>query len=342
MTLPTEIPVHYTEEDAGYVSVRPVVKQNFRLNELTDMVVRVTGKDASRVQKIFHSGTVIYNGYRYWWESIPADLGEIQTLLIPFPEDDPSLSFEPSNAIAAIFETGGGFATPHSRDLPRGSDAKKDIRQQHSLENNPRSVLRDFRSATKSTPTPASADLFRLSLPFDKARALVGSMLQNAPSRATRPLVEPPASFCDPLSRPPLRALRISDLEAARECGPGQQRGKFARPLEGNRLLRLRFQDRRAALIASDRSVQCLQLVQLFDRYTQFLDLERPGIDKQIPFHFCLAVIARKAVLHIGRSRAYLPLHILRGFRFQTCPNRVRGLQTQPDTGAAPSAPEYR
>ena len=74
MPLPDQIPVRYTEEDAGFVSVRPVVKQNFRLHELTDMVVSIAGKEPQRVQKIFQSGTVVYNGFRYWWNALPADL----------------------------------------------------------------------------------------------------------------------------------------------------------------------------------------------------------------------------------------------------------------------------
>ena len=45
MALPQEIGVRYAEDDAGYVSMRPVVKQTFRLNELADMVVSVVGKD---------------------------------------------------------------------------------------------------------------------------------------------------------------------------------------------------------------------------------------------------------------------------------------------------------
>ena len=36
MPLPQQIPVRYSEEDAGYVSMRPVVKQTFRIHELTD------------------------------------------------------------------------------------------------------------------------------------------------------------------------------------------------------------------------------------------------------------------------------------------------------------------
>jgi len=73
MPLPETIAMRFTEEDAGYVTVRPVVKQTFRLAELTDMVVSVTGKNASRVQQIFRAGTVVYNGYRYWWNGFASD-----------------------------------------------------------------------------------------------------------------------------------------------------------------------------------------------------------------------------------------------------------------------------
>ncbi len=62
MPLPKTIAMRFTEDDAGYVTVRPVVKQTFRLPELADMVVSVTGKNAVRMQQIFRAGTVVYNG----------------------------------------------------------------------------------------------------------------------------------------------------------------------------------------------------------------------------------------------------------------------------------------
>ena len=47
MPLPETIPVRYTEEEAGYVTVRPLVRQTFRLDELLDMILSVAGKDAA-------------------------------------------------------------------------------------------------------------------------------------------------------------------------------------------------------------------------------------------------------------------------------------------------------
>src|ERR1700739_2438631 len=108
MALPNQIPLRYSDEEAGYVSMRPVVRQTFRLNELIDMVVSVVGKDPARVQQILRTGTVVYNGYRYSWESLSADLPEISTLLEPFPDDDPSRPFDSSHASAVLVESGGG------------------------------------------------------------------------------------------------------------------------------------------------------------------------------------------------------------------------------------------
>jgi hypothetical protein len=180
MPLPAEIPVRYTEEDAGYVSIRPVVKQNFRLHELADMVVRVTGKDASRVQKIFQSGTVIYNGYRYWWEGIPAEANEIEKLLIPFPEDDPSIPFDPTKAIAALFEIGGGSQL-RVVEIQRAEASQKKLFSKTT----PWRVILEKAGALpvryEKYSHARKADLFRVSLPYDKAQQLLNAMFQTAP-----------------------------------------------------------------------------------------------------------------------------------------------------------------
>ena len=196
MTLPREIPVRYTEEDAGYVSVRPVVKQNFRLHELADMVVRVAGKDALRVQRIFQSGTVIYNGYRYWWESVPADLSEIQTLLVPFPDDDPSITFDPGKAATVMFEMGGGSQL-HVVEIGREEAFQKKLFASTS----PWRIILEqsaaFPARYEKYSHARKADLFRVSLPFDKAQQLLNAMLQSAPRtlRNRWSTLRPPAAL---------------------------------------------------------------------------------------------------------------------------------------------------
>src|SRR5437899_7248946 len=108
MPLPETISMRFTEEDAGYVTVRPVVKQTFRLAELADMVVSVTGKNAARVQQIFRTGTVVYNGYRYWWDGFLANENEVTGLLALFPDDNPSRPFNSAQVTAVSLEIGAG------------------------------------------------------------------------------------------------------------------------------------------------------------------------------------------------------------------------------------------
>jgi len=180
MPLPQQIPVRYTEEDAGYVSVRPVVKQAFRLHELADMIVSIAGKDPARVQQIFRSGTVVYHGYRYWWDGIVAEASEIAALLVPFPDDDPSRPFEPSKATAALLEIGGGSQC-HVVEILRAEASEKKFLGSRS----PWQVL--LQNAASHTGRyeryshARRADLFRISLPYDQAQQIIAALLEAAP-----------------------------------------------------------------------------------------------------------------------------------------------------------------
>ena len=182
MALPTTIPLRYTEEDAGYMSVRPVVKQTFRLAELVDMVVSVAGKDAARVQQIFRSGTVVYHSYRYWWDSLSAALPELEKLLSGFPDDDPARPFVPQEAAAVLFEMGGGTQRVVTEITRREASQKKLFAKQ-----SPWDVL--IASAVSHAARydkfdhGRKADLFRVSLPFDQAQSLLAAMLQAAPRK---------------------------------------------------------------------------------------------------------------------------------------------------------------
>lgn len=93
MPLPETIPVRFTEEEAEYVSIRPVRRQIFKLRELVDMILCVTGKDLKRVQQILRTGTVVFHFYRYWWQGFETDAAELSMVLAEFPADDPSRAF---------------------------------------------------------------------------------------------------------------------------------------------------------------------------------------------------------------------------------------------------------
>lgn len=118
MPLPESIPVKYTEEEAGSISMRPMVRQTFRAAELVDMIVSVAGKDPARVRQILRSGTIVFHSYRYWWQGLDAEPEKLAALLAVYPDADPSRPFRAENCTEALFESGG---TPprHSLRLRR-------------------------------------------------------------------------------------------------------------------------------------------------------------------------------------------------------------------------------
>jgi hypothetical protein len=196
MSLPEQIAVRYTDEDAGYVSMRPVVRQTFRLSELIDLVVNVAGKDPARVQQIFRIGSVIYNGYRYQWDSLTADLTEIESLLLPFPDDDPARPFDATQATEVLLEIGGGTQR-NVVEVTKQDASEKKLFAKHS----PWDLF--LQLAVGTTPRyekysyARRADLFRLTLPYDQAQQFLAALLEAAPRslRHRWSALRPPAAI---------------------------------------------------------------------------------------------------------------------------------------------------
>ncbi len=111
MPLPETIAVRYTEEEAGYVSVRPVVRQTFRRAELLGLLLAVAGKDLPRVQNLLRRGSVTFHAHRYWWTAIQADEAELAVALAAFPDADPARPFVARECAAVLLE--------ESRPVPR-------------------------------------------------------------------------------------------------------------------------------------------------------------------------------------------------------------------------------
>jgi hypothetical protein len=132
MPLPAQITVKYSEDDAQFISIRPLVRQTFRPAELIDMIVSVTGKDPHRVQQILRSGTIVFNSYRYWWDAIDSASTDLATLLSAYPDADPSRPFRQENCTEVILESAG---TPprHSLRLTRTEASRKRFFRTRSL-----------------------------------------------------------------------------------------------------------------------------------------------------------------------------------------------------------------
>jgi len=196
MPLPETIAVRFTEEDAGYVTVRPVVRQTFRLAELTDMVVSVTGKDAARLQQIFRAGTVVYNGYRYWWEGLSSDAAEMTALLSAFPDDDPARPFDSAAVTSVALEIGGGTQRSQIFITQKEASSKRLFRAKSLWQ-----IL--LGSAQDSAPHydkyshAHHADMYRVHLPQEIRLTLWKKMLDAGPRSLRRKLnlPQPPSSL---------------------------------------------------------------------------------------------------------------------------------------------------
>jgi len=196
MPLPETIAMRFTEEDAGYVTVRPVVKQTFRLAELADMVVSVTGKSVPRVLQIFRAGTVVYNGYRYWWDGFASGEDEVSGLLAHFPDDDPTRLFDLAQVSAISLEIGGGTQRSLVGISRSEASAKKLFHKQSPWE-----IL--LTPAKGSPPRYEKyshadrADVFRVHLSSEFAASLKQQTLDAAPRVLRRKLaaLQPPAAI---------------------------------------------------------------------------------------------------------------------------------------------------
>jgi hypothetical protein len=180
MPLPETIAVRFTEDDAGYVTVRPVVRQVFRLAELVDMVLSITGKNPLRVQQIFRAGTLVYNGFRYSWDGFAPEANELAALLAAFPDDDPSRAFNADAVTAVTLEIGGGTQRSLIAITHREASARRLFQKQSPWE-----IL--LGAARESAPRyekyshAQRGDVYRLYLSAEAALALQKELLNSAP-----------------------------------------------------------------------------------------------------------------------------------------------------------------
>jgi hypothetical protein len=161
--LPETIAVRYTEEEAGYVTVRPLVRQTFRLGELLDMIVSVAGKDVTRIRQLLHSGTVVYHFYRYSWAGFDANETELAAALAQFPDADPARLFPPGQCTLAIIESGG--ISPRSlMELDRAAGSKRRMFRGQSFWERLLEIATEENPAYQNYSYGRRADVYRLDL----------------------------------------------------------------------------------------------------------------------------------------------------------------------------------
>ena len=195
MPLPETIPVRYTEEEAGYVTVRPLVRQTFRLDELLDMILSVAGKDAARVRQLLHSGTVVYHFYRYSWTGIEADEAELAAALARFPDADPSRPFAASKCTNAVFDDAG--ANPrHLLDLVRETASKRRMFRGQSFWEGLLEIAVEEKPAYQKYSYSRRADLYRLDLDAENAARIEDAANRLASGKLRSALRVLPSAAC--------------------------------------------------------------------------------------------------------------------------------------------------
>ena len=187
MALPEAIPVRYTEEEAGYVSFRPVVRQTFRLNELLDMVLSVTGKDEARVQQILRSGTVVFHFYRYWWQGFEAGDGELAALLADFPDSDPSRKFQPESCAKVLIESSSVPPRP-ALELERASVSRSGWLRRRSFWDTLLAAAASGPLVYRGYSYAYHADLYGLDLANDVRKQLTAAAASLAPRNLRKEL----------------------------------------------------------------------------------------------------------------------------------------------------------
>jgi hypothetical protein len=183
--LPETISVRYTEEEAGYVTVRPLVRQTFRMDELLDMILSVAGKDATRVRQLLHSGTVVYHFYRYTWTGFDAEENELVAALAKFPDADPSRPFTPNLCTNAVFD-GPGVNPRHLLDLVKDAASKRRIFRRKSFWQRLMDIASEENLMYEKYSYSRHADLYRVFIDSENVLKISEAADQLAP-RNLRP-----------------------------------------------------------------------------------------------------------------------------------------------------------
>ncbi len=180
MALPEMIPVRFTEEEAEFVSVRPVRRQVFRIEQLVDMILSVTGKDQARIEQILRAGSVVFHFYRYWWEGFEADSEALGRLLAQFPGDEPRREFRARECSAVLIETGGHPAR-NTVELPRALAARRKLFHRRSFWDALMELAERKPPAYQNYSYAHRADLFALPVNAPEKAALVAQATRLAP-----------------------------------------------------------------------------------------------------------------------------------------------------------------
>ncbi|MDW8131599.1 MAG: hypothetical protein RMI94_13695 [Bryobacterales bacterium] len=93
MALPQALRVKLSSEEAGYLSMTPVVVQEMALRDLVERMLGIAGKDPERIADLLLRGVLVSGATRFRWQGFHADPAEVAALLATFPDAEPERPF---------------------------------------------------------------------------------------------------------------------------------------------------------------------------------------------------------------------------------------------------------
>ncbi len=108
MALPEVVRVKLSSEEAGAVSITPVVVREIPARELVETMLGVTGKDAARIRELLLRGTFVSGASRFRWTGFAAEAADVEAMLSGFPDHDPARPFDAGRCTRAVLHGPGG------------------------------------------------------------------------------------------------------------------------------------------------------------------------------------------------------------------------------------------
>jgi hypothetical protein len=94
--LPDRVSVRLSSEEAGAISLTPVVSQEMSTAELIELMLPLTGKDVQRIRDAFRRGNWVEGASRFRWQGFEITGEQIAGVLAGYPDPDPSRAFDAS------------------------------------------------------------------------------------------------------------------------------------------------------------------------------------------------------------------------------------------------------
>ncbi len=128
MALPQTVRVKLSSEEAGAISITPVVVQELLVRDLVEHLLGITGKDEARIREVLRRGTLVSGASRFRWEGWEADAESVLELLESFPDADATRAFAAERCVRAILRGGGRVC-----EITREAGSRKGLWQRTSF-----------------------------------------------------------------------------------------------------------------------------------------------------------------------------------------------------------------